>query len=82
MFKFPCKNSTSSSVAKERLRFVLLSDRTSINPELLYDLENDFIKVISKYMEIDENLLELNINKDAGNVMLKANLPVKRVKTY
>lgn len=70
----------SKNVAKERLRLVLVHDRASVSPQLLQALKNDLITVISKYMEIDEKALEVNLDGDDTQVALVANIPVKRMK--
>ncbi|NLM53333.1 MAG: cell division topological specificity factor MinE, partial [Firmicutes bacterium] len=38
------------------------------------------IQVISKYMEIDESGLEVNLDQSDDSVALVANIPVKNVK--
>ena len=75
------KESTSSkNVAKERLRLVLVHDRTSISPYVLNRLKEDLIKVISNYMEIDESALEVSLSQDDKEVALVANIPVLKMK--
>jgi cell division topological specificity factor len=75
------KESTSSkTVAKERLRLVLVHDRASISPAMLNRLRADLIKVISNYMEIDESALEFNLCQDDKEVALVANIPVVKMK--
>lgn len=75
------KESTSSkTVAKERLRLVLVHDRASISPNMLNQLKEDLIEVISHYMEIDEAALEVNLSQDDNEVALVANIPVIRMK--
>lgn len=72
---------SSGNVAKERLRLVLVHDRASVSPEFLQVLKNDLIQVISKYMEIDEDALEVNLDNDEQDqVALVANIPVKKMK--
>ncbi|HHT73481.1 MAG TPA: cell division topological specificity factor MinE [Firmicutes bacterium] len=70
----------SKTKAKERLRLVLVHDRSSLSPGLLESLKEDLIKVISKYMDIDESGLEVNLDKSDDSVALVANIPVKNVK--
>lgn len=77
---FGRESSNSKNVAKERLRLVLVHDRANISPELLTSLKNDLIEVISNYMEIDENALEVTLDGDDNQVALVANIPVKRMK--
>ena len=44
---------SSGTMAKDRLKLVLVSDRASCSPETMEMIKNDIIEVISKYMEID-----------------------------
>lgn len=74
------KDSGSKNVAKERLRLVLVHDRTSISPQLLETLKAEMINVISRYMEIDESALEVNLESSDNTVALVANIPVKGMK--
>lgn len=71
---------SSGNVAKERLRLVLVHDRASVSPELLQVLKNDLIQVISKYMEIEEDQLEVTLDNNEDQVALVANIPVKKMK--
>ncbi len=70
----------SKNVATERLRLVLVHDRAGVKPQLLQELKNDLIKVISDYMEIDEEGLEVTLDNKDNTVALVANIPVKRMK--
>ena len=71
---------SSKSVAKERLRLVLVHDRSNVSPELMEALREDLIKVISNYMEIDKEAIEVSLSKEDGSVALVANIPVVRMK--
>ncbi|HOB39963.1 MAG: cell division topological specificity factor MinE [Limnochordia bacterium] len=70
----------SKNRAKERLRLVLVHDRASLSPGLVEALKEELIEVITKYMEIDEEGLEVNFDKSDDSVALIANIPVKSVK--
>ncbi len=70
----------SKNVAKERLRLVLVHDRTSITPQLIEALKTDMIQVISNYMDIDETALEVSLDSSGNTVALVANIPVKGMK--
>ncbi|MDN5363520.1 MAG: cell division topological specificity factor [Eubacteriales bacterium] len=71
---------SSKNVAKERLRLVLVHDRTSVSPQILEALKEDLIKVISDYMEIDEDALEVTFDRSEKSVALVASIPIKKVK--
>lgn len=67
----------SKDIARERLRLVLVHDRSSVSPEVLNNLKEDLIKVIRQYLEIDEDALSVNFENDDQSVALVANIPVK-----
>ncbi|KJS18131.1 MAG: cell division topological specificity factor [Peptococcaceae bacterium BRH_c4b] len=73
-------SSPSKNVAKERLRLVLVHDRTDISPQLMQALKTDLIQVISNYMEIDEAALEVSLDSSENQIALVANIPVKGMK--
>jgi len=71
-------------IARERLKLVLIHDRSNCSPQMLEMLKDDILKVISNYLEIDEDDMEVQISQegtDDGVVpMLLANIPIKGVK--
>ena len=66
----------SGQIAKERLQVVLINDRASVSPEVMEQLKSDIITVISKYMEINRNEMEITLENDTKSVALVANIPV------
>lgn len=76
----------SGDVAKDRLKLLLVSDRANCSPELMEQIKNDIIAVISKYMDIDPQGLDIQITEtesdtDNGKVpALFANIPIKDLK--
>lgn len=81
------KKQTSSSVASSRIKLVLTYDRagTTANAELMRLLKRDLIKVISEYIEIDDDELFFDIktsqsDSDLVTSELVANIPIKGIK--
>lgn len=80
------KRGKSSSVAKDRLKLVLIHDRINCSTELLEMMRADIIAVISKYVDIDTddfNIEVSNIQCEEGgrkSPMLSANIPIKNLK--
>ena len=81
------KKKGSSEVAKDRLKFVLVSDRTVCSPEIMERIKTDIIEVITKYVEIDASGLDIQITQTeteegSGKKVpaLYANIPITRVK--
>lgn len=66
----------SGQIAKERLQVVLIHDRASVSPEMMEQLKNDIIAVISKYMDINKSGMEIALENDEESVALVANIPV------
>lgn len=73
------QSSSSKNIAKERLRLVLVHDRSNISPQLLENLKEDILKVISSYMEIDRKGTEVTLNSDEKSVALMASIPVIKI---
>lgn len=72
---------TARSDAKNRLKLVLMHDRTQLSPVLLEQMRDEMVEVISKYVEIDKSHLELNLESDESNtIALVANIPVLRAR--
>ena len=67
----------SGQIAKERLQVVLIHDRASVSPEMMEQLKNDIIAVISKYMAVDKSTMEISIANDDDSVALIANIPIQ-----
>ena len=80
------RKKTSSDVAKDRLKLLLVSDRANCTPELMEMIKNDIIMVISKYMEIEADGLDIQITQtesegNNGTVpALYANIPIRDLK--
>ena len=62
------------------MKFVLIHDRANVSPEVMEHIKNDIIKVISNYMEIDQQAMEISLENDADAVALVANIPVSRMR--
>lgn len=80
------KKKNSKDLAKGRLECILRSDRLACSPEVMESIKNDIIKVISKYLEIDAEGLDVQIDtvNDVGGTgkvtTLRTNIPIKEVR--
>ena len=77
------RRKSSCQVAKDRLKILLISDRVNCSPEIMEQIKLDIAKVISKYMKIDADNMEIQINAKGnksgrGGKMpsLYANIPI------
>ena len=80
------KKKSSSDVAKDRLKLVLVSDRASCSPEIMQKIRSDIIEVLSKYAEIDMDGIDINFTQmdtedNSGKTVpaLYANIPIKNI---
>lgn len=76
---------TPKEVAKDRLRLILIHDRGDIAPETLEKIRYEILEVISKYIEIDANDVEISLNRSddiegEGSPALIANIPIKNIR--
>lgn len=69
------------SVAKDRLKLVLMHDRADIPAPTLEAIRRDIFAVLSKHLDIDESLLDVNLERADDAVALVANIPIRRVRT-
>jgi cell division topological specificity factor len=68
--------SGSAKIAKERLQFVLVHDRLDLSPEKLKELKDEILAVISKYVAIDRNNVEISIEQRKRDNWLVADIPL------
>ena len=72
----------SRDIAKDRLKILLISDRVNCSPEMMEMIKTDIAKVISKYMKIDTQSMEIQISKtgikghETKTPTLYANIPI------
>ena len=80
------RKKTSGTIAKDRLKLLLVSDRANCSPEMMEMIKNDIIHVISKYMEIDAEGVEIQILETDSETTngkipaLYANIPILDMK--
>ena len=71
---------SSKDTACNRLRVVLMQDRTNLTPELMERMRRELVELLSKYVEMDKDALELNLEQDGEQVALMLSIPVIRAK--
>ncbi len=84
---FGKKKEQSKNVAKERLKLVLVHDRSDLSPKFLEMIKTDIIRVISEYVDIDTGEMDIKVTKmkkdddDRTPVSaLIANIPIVKIK--
>jgi len=75
---------SSKNIAKDRLKLVLVHDRTNCSPELLELLKADILNSISEHVDYDIKEMDIKITKTNdtrdGKPVLVASIPIKNMK--
>jgi len=67
---------SSGSVARNRLQLVLVHDPVSLPPERLRELKEELLAVISRYVPVDGNAIEIAlVQPDRNSSKLVAEIP-------
>ncbi len=67
----------SAEQAKERLKLVLVHDRTDISPGVMESLKDELIAVISRHIEIDPAAVKIEMAQDGREQRLIADIPLR-----
>lgn len=70
----------AKEVACNRLRVVLMQDRTNLTPELQERMRIELVDLLSKYVEMDREALELSFEPVDGQMALMLSIPVLRAR--
>lgn len=67
----------SADEAKERLKLVLIHDRTDLSQDELSIMKNELLAVISQHVEIDPEAVIITMKQDGREQKLTADIPLK-----
>ena len=73
------KDRKSAHQAKERLKLVLIHDRTDLSPATLDTLKDELITVISRHVSIDPNAVRIEMSQEGREQRLIADIPLRAV---
>ena len=71
---------SAKEVACNRLKFVLMQDRTNLTPELMDRMRKELIELLSRYVEMDKEALELGFEQEGNQMALMLSIPVLRAR--
>lgn len=74
-------NTNAKDVACNRLKLVLMQDRTNLSPAIMDRMRKELIDLLSKYVELDRELLDLNFEQEDSQMALMLSIPVVRAKS-
>lgn len=69
----------SSATAKERLRLVLMTDHLELAPEMIEKLKKDLVDVISRFVEVDRDRIDVTFERQDATLAMLANIPILSV---
>ncbi|MGA8534389.1 MAG: cell division topological specificity factor MinE [Candidatus Tumulicola sp.] len=72
-------HSGSSSTAKERLRLVLMTDHLELAPDMVDSMKRDLVDVISRYVEVDRDKIDVTFEQQDKALAMLANIPILSV---
>ena len=75
------KEVASKDIASNRLKLVLMQDRTNLDSSTIEKMRIELVEVISKYVEIDTEAFNVNLEGAGDSIALMLNIPVIRAKT-
>ena len=69
------RNTTSASVAKERLQIIISHERSKHkNPDYLPKLQEEILEVIAKYVSIQKDQVSVSVDRLGDNAVLELNI--------
>jgi cell division topological specificity factor len=69
----------SANIAKERLKVIVAHERRARNaPDYLPALQNDILAVIRKYVDIEHDQLQIDLNDNGNCSILEVNVYLPR----
>lgn len=72
---FRSQKKTSATVAKDRLQLILINERsTGDTPDYLPRLRKELIEVISRYVKIDPNDIQVNLDRQDAMEILEVKI--------
>ena len=73
------KEPRSANIAKERLKVIVAHERRARNaPDYLPALQNDILAVIRKYVDIEHDQLQIDLNDNGNCWILEVNVNLPR----
>ncbi len=72
---FKAKKNTSASVAKERLQIIVAHERGKRDqPDYLPQLQQELLAVIRKYVQIDDDMVQVELDRNENCSVLELNV--------
>jgi len=69
----------TKETARRRLHLALMRDRLDLSPDLMYALRQDVRSVLSRYMVVEDDFQEFEIQRMEESVYLVSNIRVQEL---
>ena len=69
----------SKDAARQRLQLILVLDRIGISTESLDGMKRDLLEVVSRYLVVEEESIELDMQRSGSSLVLVSNIQVKDI---
>ncbi|MFT4107231.1 MAG: cell division topological specificity factor MinE [Lacrimispora sp.] len=86
MSLFPVfRKKNSGEIARNRLKLLLVADKADCSPEIMQMIKDDMIRVVSRYLNIDSDRIEIQMKKqkqedcERFTPVLYANIPIRDI---
>tara|TARA_Y200000002_G_scaffold206281_1_gene170168 strand:+ start:15088 stop:15387 length:300 start_codon:yes stop_codon:yes gene_type:complete len=75
--------SETASIARERLQIVVSHQRKSQNlPDFIKHLEKDILDVLKKYVHVDADQVQVNLERDSDQSTLELNVTLQQASEH
>ncbi|MDG5855701.1 cell division topological specificity factor MinE [Clostridium beijerinckii] len=78
---FSSTSSSSNGLERERLKLILVHDKTDISSEVLDSMREEILEVIDRYIKTDNSCKKMILTQDTVNIdnysILIASIPMK-----
>ena len=69
----------SKDAARKRLQLILVIDRIGLSQHRMEVMKRDFLDVVSRYLVVDEDTIEMDMQRSGNSLVLVSNIQVSDV---
>ena len=73
------RHEPSKETARKRLQLILVLDRIGLAAEQMEAMKRDMIEVVSRYLIVEEDSIEVDMKRSEESMVLVSNIQVKDI---